>query len=111
MTAPTIVEFVTDPQFLGLGLSPAQETLLRAIYGALSPCPTRSSSSTASARAATRHPAGHLRSHRVPQHCYRISSNPENECGGLNCLERRSETTRFPVGPLARQRHALEGHF
>jgi hypothetical protein len=29
---PTIVEFVTDPQLLGLNLSPAQETLLRAIY-------------------------------------------------------------------------------
>lgn len=31
--APSIVEFVTDPQLLGLTLSPAQETLLRAIYG------------------------------------------------------------------------------
>jgi hypothetical protein len=30
---PSIVEFVTDPQLLGLTLSPAQETLLRAIYG------------------------------------------------------------------------------
>ena len=30
---PTIVEFVTDPQLLGLTLSDAQETLLRAIYG------------------------------------------------------------------------------
>ena len=31
--APTIVEFVSDPQLLGLSISPAQETLLRAIYG------------------------------------------------------------------------------
>ncbi len=31
-TAPTIIEFVTDSQLLGLGLSSAQETLLRAIY-------------------------------------------------------------------------------
>jgi hypothetical protein len=30
---PDIVEFVTDPGLLGLALSPAQETLLRAIYG------------------------------------------------------------------------------
>ncbi len=30
---PNIIEFVTDPQFLGLSVSPAQETLLRAIYG------------------------------------------------------------------------------
>ena len=30
---PDIVEFVTDPQLLGLKLSAAQETLLRAIYG------------------------------------------------------------------------------
>ena len=30
---PNIVEFATDPQLLGLTLSPAQETLLRAIYG------------------------------------------------------------------------------
>jgi len=30
---PTIVEFVKDPQLLGLELSDAQETLLRAIYG------------------------------------------------------------------------------
>jgi len=30
---PSIVEFVTDPRLLGLSLSPAQETLLRAIYG------------------------------------------------------------------------------
>ena len=35
MHAPVadIIEFVTDPQLLGLTLSPAQETLLRAIYG------------------------------------------------------------------------------
>lgn len=32
-STPTIVEFVTDPQLLGLSISPAQETLLRAIYG------------------------------------------------------------------------------
>ena len=31
--APDIVEFVTDPQLLGLTVSPAQETLLRGIYG------------------------------------------------------------------------------
>jgi hypothetical protein len=30
---PTIVEFATDPELLALTLSPAQETLLRAIYG------------------------------------------------------------------------------
>lgn len=30
---PTIVEFVTDPQLLGLSLSDAQECLLRSIYG------------------------------------------------------------------------------
>jgi len=30
---PNIIEFVTDPQLLNLRLSPAQETLLRAIYG------------------------------------------------------------------------------
>ncbi len=30
---PSIIEFVTDPQLLGLALSEAQETLLRAIYG------------------------------------------------------------------------------
>jgi hypothetical protein len=30
---PDIIEFVTDPQGLGLSLSPAQETLLRAVYG------------------------------------------------------------------------------
>src|SRR5262249_55664610 len=29
----SIVEFTTDPEVLGLTLSPAQETLLRAIYG------------------------------------------------------------------------------
>ncbi len=33
MQAPDIAQFVTDPQLLGLSLSPAQETLLRAIYG------------------------------------------------------------------------------
>ena len=32
-SAPTIVEFVKDPQLLGLELSDAQECLLRAIYG------------------------------------------------------------------------------
>ncbi len=32
-SAPDIIEFVTDPQLLGLNLSPAQETVLRAIYG------------------------------------------------------------------------------
>ncbi len=31
--APSIIELVTDPQLLGLSLSLAQETLLRAIYG------------------------------------------------------------------------------
>jgi hypothetical protein len=31
--APSIIEFVTDAQLLGLSLSPAQRTLLRAIYG------------------------------------------------------------------------------
>lgn len=30
---PTIIEFVTDPQLLGLTLSPAQATLLKSIYG------------------------------------------------------------------------------
>jgi hypothetical protein len=30
---PTIIEFVTDPQLLGLSISPAQGTLLKAIYG------------------------------------------------------------------------------
>jgi len=30
---PTITEFVTDPQLLGLSISPAQETPLRGIYG------------------------------------------------------------------------------
>jgi hypothetical protein len=29
---PDIIEFVTDPQLLGLAISPAQETLLRAFY-------------------------------------------------------------------------------
>jgi hypothetical protein len=33
MKAPSIVEFTTDAQLLGLTVSPAQETLLRAIYG------------------------------------------------------------------------------
>jgi hypothetical protein len=33
MSAPDIVEFVTDPQLLGLTISPAQRTLLKAIYG------------------------------------------------------------------------------
>lgn len=32
MAVPNIIEFVTDPQLLGLSVSPAQETLLRAIY-------------------------------------------------------------------------------
>jgi hypothetical protein len=31
--APTIVEFVTDPQLLGLSVSPAQRALLKASYG------------------------------------------------------------------------------
>src|SRR5262245_60402359 len=31
--APTIIEFVTDAQLLGLRISEPQETLLRAIYG------------------------------------------------------------------------------
>jgi hypothetical protein len=31
--APSIVDFVTDPQLLGLSISPAQETLLRSTYG------------------------------------------------------------------------------
>jgi hypothetical protein len=30
---PDIITFVTDPRFLGLSISPAQETLLRGIYG------------------------------------------------------------------------------
>jgi hypothetical protein len=30
---PSIIEFVTDPQLLGLSISPAQETLLRSITG------------------------------------------------------------------------------
>jgi hypothetical protein len=33
VSAPTIIEFVTDPALLGLSLSPAQETLLRGMYG------------------------------------------------------------------------------
>jgi hypothetical protein len=32
VTVPTIIEFVTDPQLLGLSLSPAQEVILRAMY-------------------------------------------------------------------------------
>ena len=32
-SVPDIIEFVTDSQLLGLAISPAQETLLRAIYG------------------------------------------------------------------------------
>ena len=30
---PNIIDFVTDPQLLGLNISPAQRTLLKAIYG------------------------------------------------------------------------------
>ena len=38
---PDIIEFVTDPQLLGLALSEAQEALLRAIYALpLSPTAT-----------------------------------------------------------------------
>jgi len=33
LAIPSIIEFTTDPQMLGLSLSPAQETVLRAIYG------------------------------------------------------------------------------
>lgn len=33
MSAPTITEFVREPDFLGLSLSEAQESLLRAVYG------------------------------------------------------------------------------
>ena len=33
MTTPDIIEFATDPQLLNLTLSPAQEALLRALYG------------------------------------------------------------------------------
>ena len=33
MSIPSIIEFTTDPQLLGLSLSDAQETLLRSIYG------------------------------------------------------------------------------
>jgi hypothetical protein len=29
---PTIIEFVTDPQLLGLSISPAQQTLLKSLY-------------------------------------------------------------------------------
>ena len=32
-SAPDIVRFVNDDRFLGLSISPAQETLLRGIYG------------------------------------------------------------------------------
>jgi hypothetical protein len=40
---PTIIDFTTDPQVLGISLSPAQETLQRAIYGpAARRDPTRS---------------------------------------------------------------------
>jgi len=33
LSTPSIIEFTTDPQLLGLSLSDAQEALLRAIYG------------------------------------------------------------------------------
>lgn len=33
MRAPDIIEFITDPQLLGLSLSPTQRTLLKAVYG------------------------------------------------------------------------------
>ncbi|MBI2526378.1 MAG: hypothetical protein HYV93_10375 [Candidatus Rokubacteria bacterium] len=33
MSAPGIIEFITDPEFLGLTRSAAQETLPQAIYG------------------------------------------------------------------------------
>src|SRR5262249_48422709 len=33
MRTPSIIEFCTDPQLLGITLSPAQETLLRAVHG------------------------------------------------------------------------------
>jgi hypothetical protein len=33
MLRPTIIQFATAPEFLGLSISPAQETLLRGIYG------------------------------------------------------------------------------
>ena len=39
MRAPDIIEFITDPQLIGLSVSPAQETLLRAIYGLPLPSP------------------------------------------------------------------------
>jgi len=32
-SAPNIIEYETDPQLLGLSISPAQETLLRSLYG------------------------------------------------------------------------------
>ena len=32
-SVPNIVEFCTDPQLLGLSLSPAQTVLLKSIYG------------------------------------------------------------------------------
>jgi hypothetical protein len=51
---PSIVEFVTDPQLLGLSVSPAQRTLLKSIYGL--PSTRRSSISFDSARGATRTP-------------------------------------------------------
>lgn len=33
MTKPSIIDFVTDPQMLGLAISPAQQTCLKSIYG------------------------------------------------------------------------------
>lgn len=33
MTKPNIIQFVTDPQMLGLSISPAQTTCLKSIYG------------------------------------------------------------------------------
>src|SRR5437867_2991246 len=33
LSAPSIIEFVTDPQLLGLHISPAQHCLLKSIYG------------------------------------------------------------------------------
>jgi hypothetical protein len=37
ITKPNIIQFLNDPKLLGLSLSPAQETLLRSIYGLLLP--------------------------------------------------------------------------
>jgi hypothetical protein len=34
-STPTIIEFVSDPQLLGLAISTAQRTLLKTIYGLL----------------------------------------------------------------------------